>query len=225
MKPWSLSWQLITASLLSACVLPITQHGGGAGGAPSRHVSAGAGGCREGRDFAFSARFALTLLATRPDEKVPRQFSGRLAWQRDAAGDQLFIADPFGRNLATLRHPHAGPFFLQQADGVEQSSTDPESLLEETLGVSLPVAELAAWVRACPNPGALVETDAAGRPTRARESGWLLAWHYADADAAAPEDRPSRLDASLESVLKLRLVFEHWEEQTEEPAAAPQDAP
>ncbi|MDR1351087.1 MAG: outer membrane lipoprotein LolB [Zoogloeaceae bacterium] len=223
MKLWSLFWQLITASLLSACVMPVAQHG--ASGANSRHASADTS-CREGDAFAFTARFVLTLVA-RPDEKTPRQFSGRLEWRRDAEGDRLFITDPFGRGLATLRHPRAGPFFLQQADGVEQSSDDPESLLDETLGASLPLAELAAWVSACPNPGALVETDAAGRPTRARESGWLLAWRYADDDAAAPTDKPNRFDASLESVLKLRLAFEHWEERpTEEsPVAAPQDAP
>ncbi|MDR3158045.1 MAG: outer membrane lipoprotein LolB [Zoogloeaceae bacterium] len=218
MKPWNLFWQLITASLLSACVVPVAQHGAGASGAPSRHTGAG---CREGESFVFAARFALTL-AARPDEKTPRQFSGRLEWRHDAAGDQLFIADPFGRGVAALRRQQAGRFFLQRADGVEQSGDDPEPLLNEALGVPLPLAELAAWVRACPNPGALVETDAAGRPTRARESGWLLAWHYAD----APANRPSRFDASLESVLKLRLAFERWEAPSgEEPVFTPQDAP
>ncbi|MDR0672184.1 MAG: outer membrane lipoprotein LolB [Zoogloeaceae bacterium] len=219
MKSWRLFWQLMTASLLSACVIPATQHG--MGGASSRQVGAG---CREGEHFSFAARFALTLVA-RPGEKAPRQFSGRLEWQRDAAGDQLFIADPLGRGIATLRHSRAGPFFLKRADGVERRGDDPESLLDEALGAPLPLAELAAWVRACPNPGALVETDAAGRPTRARESGWLLAWRYAD----APTDRPIRFDASLESVLKLRLAFEHWEAPPEEEAPVslpvPRNAP
>jgi outer membrane biogenesis lipoprotein LolB len=218
MRLWSLFWQLITAGLLSACIMPAAQHG--AGGVPSRHVGPGAS-CREGEMFAFTARFVLTF-AVRPDEKTPRQFSGRLAWQRDAEGDQLFIADPLGRNLAVLRHPRTGPCFLQLADGAAQSRDDLESLLEEALGVRLPLAELPAWVRACPNPGALVETDAAGRPARARESGWLLAWRYAD---DVPVNRPNRFDASLESVLKLRLAFEHWEERPAASAAAPRDAP
>jgi outer membrane lipoprotein LolB len=216
MKLWRLFWQLMTASLLSACVMPVAQHGGGAGNVPSRHV--GAAGCRGTETFAFSARFALTL-AARAQEKTPRQLSGRLEWRRDTAGETLFIADPFGRGIATLHREQTGAFVLQQADGVEQSSNDPQALLEETLGVPLPLAELAAWVCACPNSGALVETDAAGRPTRARESGWLLAWRYADTSA----ERPSRFDASLESVLKLRLAFEHWMESPPEPAS--QDAP
>jgi outer membrane biogenesis lipoprotein LolB len=216
MKLWSLLWHLITASLLSACIMPVTQQG--AGGLPSRPASSA--GCRESEGFLFTARFTLTL-AVRPDEKTPRQFSGRLEWQRDAEGDQLFVADPFGRSLAVLRHPHASPYSLQLADGTTRSSDNPESLLDEALGASLPLAEMAAWVRACPNPGALVETDSAGRPVRARESGWLLAWRYAD----APADLPSRFDASLESVLKLRLVFEHWDDHpTASPAVTPQDA-
>ncbi|MDR2364887.1 MAG: outer membrane lipoprotein LolB [Zoogloeaceae bacterium] len=221
MRFWSLFWQLIAVGLLGACVMPAAQHG--AGGVPSRPAGAN---CREGEMFAFAARFVLTF-ANRPDEKTPRQFSGRLTWRRDDEGDRLFIADPFGRNLAALRRPRAGPFFLQLADGAEESHDDLESLLEETLGARLPLAELPAWVGACPNPGALVETDAAGRPARARESGWLLAWRYAD---DAPAARPNRFDASLESVLKLRLAFEHWEAreagrpEATEPAAAPQGA-
>jgi hypothetical protein len=44
-----------------------------------------------------------------------------------------------------------------------------------------------------------------------RESGWLVTYRYEDGEGGESNPRPTRLDASLESVLKLRLAFENWE--------------
>jgi outer membrane lipoprotein LolB len=194
---------LLTISMISACAVPPTP--ASRTNVPDSGVSAPSD-CQEATDFAFIARFNLTL-ALRPNEKTERQFSGRLEWRRDAENDRLLISDPLGRGIAQITHPVGGHFLLQLADGSQREAADAEQLLDETLGAPLPLAELAAWVAACPGKGALVEPDAAGRPWRVRESGWLLAYRYDDENAP----RPARLDASLESVLKLRLVFESWE--------------
>ncbi|GHT96550.1 hypothetical protein AGMMS49545_21800 [Betaproteobacteria bacterium] len=198
---------LLTASMLTACAVPPSPalRPNADGGAGTRVQCQGAASA-EHDVFTFTARFNLTL-ALRPSEKTERQFSGRLTWQRDAKGDHLLISDPLGRGIARLTHPVNGNFLLQLADGSQREAADPEQLLDEALGAPLPLAELAAWVVACPGAGALVEPDAAGRPWRVRESGWLLVYRYNDENAP----RPARLDASLESVLKLRLVFENWE--------------
>ncbi|MDR1889112.1 MAG: outer membrane lipoprotein LolB [Zoogloeaceae bacterium] len=206
MKPL---FSLLTASMLSACIVPSApgvRSDSNASGAGARVNCWKATETAKNNVFAFTARFNLTL-AQRPQEKTERQFSGRLVWRRDAAGDHLIISDPLGRGIAALTHPVDGNFLLQLTDGSQREAADPEQLLAETLGVPLPLAELAAWVAACPGPGALVEADAAGRPWRVRESGWLMMYRYADESAL----RPVRLDASLESVLKLRLAFESWE--------------
>jgi outer membrane biogenesis lipoprotein LolB len=206
MKPL---WSLLTVSLLSACAVPPAQHTPST--LASRPNSGASAGCRasaeasENDAFAFVARFHLTLAQGRQD-KTERQFSGRLEWRRDVTGDHLLISDPLGRGVAALTHPVDGGFVLQLADGSQREAADPEQLLDEALGAPLPFSELAAWVVACPGPGALVEPDAAGRPWRVRESGWLLIYRYDDENALPP----ARLDASLESVLKLRLAFESW---------------
>jgi outer membrane biogenesis lipoprotein LolB len=194
--------------MLSACVVPpssISPIARPDGGASARAHCRAAAKTEQNAPFAFTARFNL-VLAQRPQDKTERQFSGRLEWRRDATGDHLLISDPLGRGVAALTHPVGGRFVLQLADGSQREAADPEQLLDEALGAPLPFTELAAWVAACPNPGALVEPDAAGRPWRVRESGWLLIYRYDDENTP----RPTRLDASLESVLKLRLAFESW---------------
>jgi outer membrane lipoprotein LolB len=163
----------------------------------------------ENAPFTFIARFNL-MLAERPQDKTARQFSGRLEWRHNAEGDHVLVSDPLGRGIAALTHPVGSNFRLQLANGSQREATDPEQLLDEALGAPLPIAELTAWANACPGPGALVERDAIGRPWRVRESGWLLMYGYDDPNSPYP----ARLDASLESVLKLRLVFESWEQSS-----------
>lgn len=202
---------LLTASMLSACVVPPSPalRANGANSADDgvgTQVNCQKTAATENDVFTFTARFNL-VLAQRPQEKTERQFSGRLTWRRDAKGDHLLISDPLGRGVASLDHPANSNFLLQLADGSQREAADPEQLLDEALGAPLPLAELAAWVAACPGAGALVEPDAAGRPWRLRESGWLVTYRYDDETSP----RPARLDASLESVLKLRLAFENWE--------------
>lgn len=189
-----LIWSLLTAGFLSACAVPPARVGEGIALA----ASAGPGA------FDLVARFSVQLLAA--GEEGTRQFSGRLEWQHGAAGDRLLFSDPLGQGVAELQRPPLGPVVLQMADGSRRESSDPDQLLADVLGVPLPLGELAAWVQARPGPGALVEPDALGRPWRVRESGWLLSYHYGETARL-----PSRLDASLDGVLKLRLSMESWE--------------
>lgn len=191
-----LIWSLLTAGFLSACAVPPARVGDGLA------LAANSGGTGA---FELVARFSVQLLAAAGDEGG-RQFSGRLEWQHGPAGDRLMFSDPLGQGQAQLLRPPHGAVVLELADGSRRESADPDQLLAEVLGVPLPLGELSAWIQARPGPGALVEPDAQGRPWRVRESGWLLTYRYAD-----EAKLPSRLDASLDGVLKLRLSMESWE--------------
>jgi len=191
-----LIWSLLSAGFLSACAVPSARLGDGLA------LATDTGGPDT---FDLVARFSVQLLAA-AGEEGGRQFSGRLEWQHGRAGDRLLFSDPLGQGVAELQRPQQGAVVLQLADGSRRESSDPDQLLAEVLGVALPLDELSAWVQARPGPGALVEPDAQGRPWRVRESGWLLTYHYGDGARL-----PSRLDASLDGVLKLRLSMESWE--------------
>lgn len=189
-----LLWSLFAASCVSACAVPPARVGEALAHAP---LSAAG-------PFHLVARFSLQLQATETTDA--RHFAGRLQWQHGADGDRLLFSDPLGQGVAELRRPPQGAVVVRFADGRERQAPDPEQLLAEVLGAPLPLGELSAWVQARPGTGALVEPDAQGRPRRVRESGWLLSYHYGEG-----ANLPSRLDASLDGMLRLRLFIESWE--------------
>ena len=189
-----LIWSLLTAGFLSACAVPPARVGEGL----VREAVSGPG------PFHLVARFSVQFQAA--GDAAGRHFSGRLQWQHGAEGDRLLFSDPLGQGVAELLRPPRGAVVLLLADGSRREAPDPDQLLAEVLGTSLPLGELSAWVQARPGAGALVEPDGQGRPWRVRESGWLLTYHYGEGAAL-----PSRLDASLDGVLRLRLSMESWE--------------
>ncbi len=186
-------WSLLTSGLLSACALPPTRVGEGV----AQHLG------EEQAGFDVSARFSLQYT---PPMAEAKSFTGQLQWQHNLSGDRLFFADPLGQGVAELWRPAQGMVSLVMADGSRREAADADLLLGDLLGAPLPLVEMSSWIRALPGDGALVEPDAQGRPRRMRESGWLLTYQYADEAAL-----PSRLDASLDGVVKLRLAFERWE--------------
>ncbi|MDR3323214.1 MAG: outer membrane lipoprotein LolB, partial [Zoogloeaceae bacterium] len=186
-----LLWSLLATSLFSACVMPPQQGEGRSGGAQRTPPAF----------FEMQARFNLQYT---PREKRPetvgatppaQQFSGRMEWRHVATEDQLLFMNPLGQGMAKLRRLPEGSVELQLADGTRRVG-EADQLLEAALGVPLSLDDLLGWMKASPGSGALVEQDEAGRPTRVRESGWLLFYYYKDGD----DPRPLRLDASLDGV-------------------------
>jgi len=195
--PHRLFWSLCTFTLgLTACVTPPRIDGGSPD--PSAPLSA----------FVLIARFSLQFVPSdAPVDTAPHNLSGQLEWQHKPEGDDLLFLNPLGQGIARLQRSADGSATLTEANGKKtHTAASVDHLLEIALGASLPFDDLIAWSTARPGPGALVERDAEGRPYRIRESGWLLVYHY-DGD----QPLPTRLDASLDNRLKLRLIVESWE--------------
>ncbi|MDR2164143.1 MAG: lipoprotein insertase outer membrane protein LolB [Zoogloeaceae bacterium] len=194
--PHRLFWSVCTLGLLSACVAPQARIDTGFARADSAVLVA----------FALKARFSLQFTpADAPVGQAPRHFSGGLEWRHQPEQDEMFFLDPLGQGVARLRRNAEG-IVLEQANGGRRTADSADRLLEEALGVALPFDDLLAWIAARPGPGALVERDEQERVRRVRESGWLLAYQYTD-----DQRLPARLDASLDGMVKLRLVIESWE--------------
>jgi len=158
---------------------------------------------RGGESFALDARFSLTLAAERSGG-TPRQLSGRLFWKHEDNHDEWLFSDPLGQGIARLTRAADGGIIIEQG-GKEEEIRNPREL-EAKIGFSLPLAELASWVRARTGSGAIVEYDSQGRLKRARESGWLLSYRYANDDDLLP----AQLEAGLEE-FRLKLVIERWD--------------
>lgn len=155
------------------------------------------------RDFAIDARFALRLES--PSERE-QSVSGRLSWRHRGAEDLLLLADPMGQGVAELESGPGGAK-LRLASGEVRTAPDAERLLRDTLGYSLPVGRLPAWLLGNADAGGALIKDAAGRPQRLVENGWQIDYGY-ESDAA--EALPARLTVRREGELELRLRIEEW---------------
>ncbi|PAU80032.1 outer membrane lipoprotein LolB [Halovibrio salipaludis] len=108
------------------------------------------------------------------------------------------------------------PTFLTITDseGQQYLSDDPDALIRETLGWSLPVEALYVWVRGLPlqDSPADVFFDEQGRISHLRQQGWEI--HYSNyATLAGVEAVPHSLTATRDD-LRLRLVITRWTPET-----------
>ncbi len=155
------------------------------------------------RDFAIDGRFSLRIES--PDQRG-QSVSGRLTWQHRSSGDRLLLSDPLGQGVAELESDSGGAR-LRLASGQQRQAPDAESLLRDTLGYSLPVRRLPAWLLGRAGRDGDLQLDAAGRPLRLLEDGWRIDYAYDDARADA---LPARLTVQRQGELELRLRIEEW---------------
>ena len=135
-----------------------------------------------------------------------QSLSGQIHWQHSVETDEVLLTSPLGQGVARI---------VRDADGVAlevpnqptRRAPDAESLTREALGYTLPVAGLAWWVQARPDPGSPFEAtrDAAGRLAQLNQHGWVIDYLQYAADG-----RPRRLAVAREG-LQIRLVADSWQ--------------
>ncbi len=133
--------------------------------------------------------------------------SGRIAWQHDAATDDLLFSNPMGQGVARILRRDQLVTLTTSDQKVHQAS-DVETLTEQVLGWRLPLAGLPDWVRGRAAAGAPAETrsDGSQRLTELRQSGWLVEFlDYKGANAL-----PALLRLSRQEV-EIRLVIDEWQ--------------
>ena len=135
-----------------------------------------------------------------------QNLSGQIRWQHSMQADDVLLTSPLGQGVARI---------VRDADGVAlevpnqptRRAPDAESLTREALGYTLPVAGLAWWMQARPNPDSTfdVTRDAAGRLAQLRQNGWVIDYLQYAADG-----RPRKLAVAREG-LQIRLVADSWQ--------------
>ncbi len=157
------------------------------------------------RDFVLESRFALRAT---PPGQATQSSGGRLTWSHRAHHDRILLANPLGYGVAEINSTPDGAR-LRTADGEEQSSPDPESLIEAVTGLRLPVARLPAWLLGRSGGDARILPDALGRPGQLHEAGWRIDYAY---DDDRPDALPTRLTISRPGEIELKLRIETWRE-------------
>lgn len=135
-----------------------------------------------------------------------QSLSGNIRWQHRAEADEVLLISPLGQGVARIVRNAEG-VTLEAPNQSPRRAPDAESLTREALGYALPVAGLAWWVQARPDPGRSFEAthDGAGRIVQLKQDGWVIDYLQYAADA-----RPRKLVVAREG-LEIRLVADSWQ--------------
>lgn len=135
------------------------------------------------------------------------QLQGGIEWRQAGAAFELAMHGPFGASALRLRGDLQTGRGVLEADG--RSAEGPlEALLDEHLGVALPLAELAVLVRGIPGAGAgEVVFDDAARAARIEQGGWQV--EYRDYSCCAAPALPGRVRFARDSV-RGTLAVREW---------------
>ncbi|ARP84331.1 outer membrane lipoprotein LolB [Bordetella genomosp. 8] len=151
-------WRAVLAAalclLLAACVTP--------------GRIAGKGGATE---FSRVGRFALTVTY---DDGKQDALQGGFSWLDDGRRYVLDLTNPLGSTQARVEG-QPGMAVLTKSDGSRLRAADPDALVADALGSSIPVSGLRDWLRGrLPDqpPAAQVQRDASQRPASFEQGGW-----------------------------------------------------
>lgn len=134
--------------------------------------------------------------------------AGQIRWQHSAGADLLLLTSPLGQGVARIERGPQG-VTLELPGRPPRRADDADALTREALGYELPVAGLAWWIQARPDPARASEVSRGGdgRPTRIVQDGWTIEYPQYGADG-----RPRKLVVSRAG-MEIRLVADSWLEQ------------
>jgi len=136
-----------------------------------------------------------------------------LQWDQDNQKYMLRFIAPLGQGTYQLSGD-AGKVTLLTADNRVYQASDPEILLQDSLGWNVPLHGLQYWVRGVPEPGVTTDNlvlDDKGRMTELQQSGWRISIsRYGEFDG---RELPSKLLMQNDR-FQLRLVVLGWKTTT-----------
>lgn len=136
-------------------------------------------------------------------------YSGGITWVHEPLRDEILVRSPLGQGLAELRRDPQG-ISLVDAEGNQYQAASEEALLEQTLGLRLPINGLVHWLTALPRPDVpyRLEHGEHGQVTRLEQDGWRLEYgRYREVEGRL---MPGRLFARRDETWEFRLVVDQW---------------
>lgn len=140
-------------------------------------------------------------------------FSASLRWRQQAGAYVLRVMAPLAQGTWQLSGA-PGIARMQGPDGQAVEAGDPESMMREALGWSLPVAGARYWVLGIPDPAQAItlrELDAQGRLARLEQAGWTV--QVQEYTEVGEYLLPRRLQISRDGI-DIRLAISRWEPAT-----------
>ncbi len=134
---------------------------------------------------------------------------GSLRWTYRDNRDRVVVSGPFGQGGVVIQ-VQENWIQIEQADGQIRVSDQPDQLLEEILGVAVPLQALRYWIRGLPAPGqAQTEYAPDGRLQRLIQAGWQV--EYLEYQRVGQGALPAKLVLAGPRQVRLKLVIDRWE--------------
>ncbi len=129
--------------------------------------------------FQRSGRFAVSVDEVGGQSQAVQ---GGFAWYDAGHRLLLDLANPLGSTLARVE-VLPGRAVLTRSDGTTQIAAHPDALVEQVVGVAVPVSDLRQWLkgRVSPTQAQAVQTDGAGSISRFDQAGWQVVLSRYDA--------------------------------------------
>jgi outer membrane lipoprotein LolB len=134
--------------------------------------------------------------------------NGSLSWNQEGDYLKLGFRGPLGVGGFRLSGDDHRMLF-EDSRGEQVVLDDPGSVLAVQLGWEVPLASLAYWVRALPDPGMPSEQsfEPSGRLSQLDQDGWSI--HYERYVLTGPAAMPGRVTIEGNGV-RIRLVVDNW---------------
>ena len=103
-------------------------------------------------------------------------FRAGVRWKQEQHNFNIDLHGPLGRKVAVITGDESD-VQLNTSKGESFSANNPESLMQEFFGYSLPLNGLQYWLRGIPNPEqiyASMELDDQGRLKQLHQAGWVI---------------------------------------------------
>lgn len=145
--------------------------------------------------------------------KMPKnKLSANIFWQQQSPqAYHVMLFGPLGFSAVEL-NGQADQVNLKDSHGRVYHSSNPESLMMEQLGWSLPVSSLYYWVRGLPAPGAItdVQYDAFHRIALLKQQGWEM--HFISYTRVQWMELPTEIIFEKESFfMRLTVEDDSWQ--------------
>lgn len=139
-------------------------------------------------------------------------FSGSMRWHHSADGDGIAFYSPLGTQIGQL-DADADGVTLTTSNQKTYRANDAESLTQQAMGWSLPMAGLSDWVlgRPASGPAEILAWDEAGHIAHLRQNGWDV--EYPSYQDISGLQLPAKVLLKSPK-LDLKLVVESWQTGT-----------
>lgn len=146
--------------------------------------------------WSFEGRFALT------GER--EALSANISWEHSPGADKIKLSGPLGQGAIVISLA-GNVVTIDRGGGDVQSSTQPESFINQQLGMFVPVRSLRYWVVGLPEPSLNFKDTDIGF----NQAGWLS--EYMQMQSVTEDRTMPRKMTVMNGQVKLKLIIDRWD--------------